>query len=172
LPAKSLRRHRPRGDSRPRLSSAPKRGGASAITVAFDGGRKGFPTFFEAPGKTIIQLSMSTFVSSGKVFVLGAGASAFAGYPLATGLLSFIRNFNSFEVKTKEKASRVIGKLNDAEFFFSRSVVRDPNGVANLEELLTYLELYTLVPWYIVRAKPVGFLRQRRHPSRDYLQVS
>ncbi len=97
---------------------------------------------------------MSTFVSSGKVFVLGAGASAFAGYPLATGLLSFIRNFNSFEVKTKEKASRVIGKLNDAEFFFSRSVVRDPNGVANLEELLTYLELYHSFPGTLFGLNP------------------
>jgi hypothetical protein len=89
---------------------------------------------------------MSSFHFSGKVFVLGAGASAFAGYPLAADLLSFIRNFNSREARTREKASRVISKLNDAEFQFSRHIVRDPNGVANLEQLLTYLELYHSFP--------------------------
>jgi hypothetical protein len=49
-------------------------------------------------------------------------------------------------VRSKEKASRVINKLNDAEFFFSKNVVRDSNGVANLESLLTYLELYGSFP--------------------------
>jgi hypothetical protein len=97
---------------------------------------------------------MAHFVSSGRVFVLGAGASAFAGYPLAPGLLAFIRNFRSLEARTNERASRIISKLNDAEMLFSRNVVRDPNGVANLEELLTYLELYHSFPGTMFSLNP------------------
>ncbi len=90
---------------------------------------------------------MSPFDPSGRVFVLGAGASAFAGYPLAPGLLSFIRNFQTREARTREIASRVVGKLNDAELHFSRSVVRDPNGVANLEELLNLSGTVPFISW-------------------------
>src|SRR5712692_10044249 len=87
-----------------------------------------------------------SFPSSGRIFVLGAGASAFAGYPLAPDLLRFIRDFQSLEVMTKEIAARVLDKLSEAEFHFNRNIVRDPNRVSNLEELLTYLELYRSFP--------------------------
>lgn len=89
---------------------------------------------------------MAGFVPNGRVLVLGAGASAYAGYPLAPRLLTFIRNYTFSEMRTRERASRVIAKLNEAEFHFTREVVRDPNGVANLEELLTYLEMYHSFP--------------------------
>lgn len=89
---------------------------------------------------------MCSFASNGRVFVLGAGASAFAGYPLAPGLLGFIRDFDSVEVRTREIASRILDKLNTAEFLFYRNVIRNPDRVHNLEELLTYLELYHSFP--------------------------
>ena len=89
---------------------------------------------------------MDPFASSGRVFVLGAGASRFAGYPLASDLLSFIRNFGSLEVSTKEVASRIRDKLIEAEVQFTKHVVRNPDGIANLEELLTYLEIYHSFP--------------------------
>jgi hypothetical protein len=89
---------------------------------------------------------MNSFQGNGKVWILGAGASAFAGYPLATALLPFIRNFQSHDAMAMQIASRVRQKINDAEFQFCRHVVRNPNGNANLEELMTYLELYKTFP--------------------------
>jgi proteasome lid subunit RPN8/RPN11 len=128
--------------------------GCSYVITSVEKGKAAITNSFELSltdesDKTFVDERIEVseaFASSGRVFVLGAGASAFAGYPLATGLLGFIRNFNSLEARTREKASRVISKLNDAEFQFSRHVIRDPNGVANLEELLTYLELYHSFP--------------------------
>jgi hypothetical protein len=84
--------------------------------------------------------------ASGRVFVLGAGASVFAGYPLAKDILSFIRNFQTRDATVRPMASRVLDKLNNAEQMFARRIRRDPNGTANLEELLTYLELYGSFP--------------------------
>lgn len=89
---------------------------------------------------------MDPFTTSGRVYVLGAGTSAFGGYPLASGLLHFIRDFQSFDAMTKDIGSRVLEKLGQAEFHFRRNVVRDPNRDPNLEELLTYLELYRSFP--------------------------
>lgn len=91
---------------------------------------------------------------SGRVFVLGAGASAFAGYPLATGLLGFVRNFNTLEVRAREIASRIFGKLSEAESQFLRQVVRDGSDSANLEQLLTYLELYHSFPGTMFHLNP------------------
>lgn len=99
-------------------------------------------------------ITMSCFVPNGRVFVLGAGASAFAGYPLASTLVSFIRDFQSLELTTAQIASRVLDKLNQAEFLFSKHIVRDPNRVPNLEELLTYLELYRSFPGTIFASNP------------------
>jgi hypothetical protein len=89
---------------------------------------------------------MSPLNESGRVLVLGAGASAFAGYPVAAGLLPFVRNHGFTEANSRRIASEIFEKLNDAEFQFSRHVVRDPSGTANLEQLLTYLELYGSFP--------------------------
>jgi hypothetical protein len=84
--------------------------------------------------------------TTGRVFVLGAGASVFAGYPLASDLLTFISDFQALDINIRNVASRVLEKLNQAEFFFKRNIVRDPNRNSNLEELLTYLELYQSFP--------------------------
>jgi len=89
---------------------------------------------------------MTPFTTRGRVYVLGASTSVFAGYPLATSLQSFARDFQTLEVGTRQVASRIFDKLNEAEFHFTRHIVRDPNGVANLEELLTYLEFYHTFP--------------------------
>jgi hypothetical protein len=89
---------------------------------------------------------MSRLNESGRVFVLGAGASLFAGYPVAAGLLPFVRNHGFTEVNSRRIASEIFEKLSNAEFQFSRHVVRDPSGTANLEQLLTYLELYGSFP--------------------------
>lgn len=89
---------------------------------------------------------MHSFQENGKVWVLGAGASAFAGFPLANGLLTFIRSFQSRDGTAAQIATRIRQKLSDAEFQFCRHVVRDPNGTANLEELMTYLEVYKNFP--------------------------
>ncbi len=78
--------------------------------------------------------------------MLGAGASVFAGYPLASALLPFIRDFQSFDIMTKEIASRVLEKLGQAESQFKKTVIRDANKDPNLEEVLTYLELYRSFP--------------------------
>jgi hypothetical protein len=100
--------------------------------------------------------SLKSVQTSGRVFVLGAGASVFAGYPLASNLLTFIRDFQTLDVMTKDTASRVLGKLSDAEAQFKRRVVNDPNSDTNLEELLTYLELYHSFPGTIFAVNPWG----------------
>ncbi len=66
----------------------------------------------------------------------------FAGYPLAKDLLDFVRGFRSRDDTARRVASRVLEKLNNAEQQFIRRIRRDYSGTANLEELLTYLELY------------------------------
>ncbi len=91
---------------------------------------------------------------SGRIFVLGAGASVFAGYPLASHLMSFVRDFNTLDHITRDVASRVLGKLDDAETQFRKKVVNDPNRNCNLEELLTYLELYHSFPGTIFALNP------------------
>lgn len=115
---------------------------------------KNVPPLQKAKAQGYGKHTMSSFATSGRVFVLGAGASAFAGYPLASGLLRFIRDFQSLEVMTKQIASRVLDKLNQAEFLFNKHIIRDPNRVPNLEELLTYLELYRSFPGTIFAANP------------------
>lgn len=97
---------------------------------------------------------MRSSSNSGRVWVLGAGASAFAGYPLADGLLPFIRNLQATDFTTGQIAQEVLGKLNDAETHFSRKIVRNPNSTASLEELLTYLELYHSFPGTIFAVNP------------------
>lgn len=97
---------------------------------------------------------MASFVSSGRVFVLGAGASVFAGYPIAAGLMPFIRTFNSREVVAQQNASQIISKIDEAEIHFRRNVKRDSGDGTNLEELLTYLELYGSFPGTMFHSNP------------------
>jgi len=85
---------------------------------------------------------------------LGAGASAFAGYPIAAGLLPFLRQHAFTEARSKAIASEVLNKLSDAEQLFARVVVRNPLESPNLEQLLTYLELYGSFPGTIFSLNP------------------
>jgi hypothetical protein len=87
--------------------------------------------------------------------VLGAGASAFAGYPLASELLPFVRQSKMVGAQSAQIAQDVLWKLNTAELQFQKHIVRDPNKSTNLEDLLTHLELHghiqgmlhTVGPW-------------------------
>lgn len=77
-----------------------------------------------------------------RVFVLGAGASAFAGYPLASGLFDFLRELKSHDSGVQQIANSVLGKLYDASSNFERRVIRGAATGPSLESLLTYLDLY------------------------------
>lgn len=101
-----------------------------------------------------INVERLPFDGTSRVYVIGAGASAFAGYPVANDLLQFIRDFRTRQASTRDLAARVLEKLGEAQFHFSRRIIRDPNGQANLEALLTYLELYHSFPGTIFDSSP------------------
>jgi hypothetical protein len=103
-------------------------------------------TQFEQTETALRGFGLSSFTNNGKVWVLGAGASTFAGYPLASGLLPFIRDLRSVDSRTNEIASKMFDKLNVAEMLFEKKMLEDPSVGSNLEELLTYLDLYRTFP--------------------------
>jgi hypothetical protein len=105
-------------------------------------------------GSGVFCIEMTSFKASGRVFVLGAGASVFAGYPIAAGLLPFVRTFHSREVTAQQNASQILGKIDEAELHFGRNIKRDSVGGTNLEELLTYLELYGSFPGTMFHLNP------------------
>ncbi len=72
-----------------------------------------------------------------RVFVLGAGASAFAGYPLGLGLWRFLRDSESPEVGAKERRELVLGKLDPIVERYSP----DRAHQLDLEKLFTLLDL-------------------------------
>lgn len=76
-----------------------------------------------------------------RVFVLGAGASAFAGYPLASGLLDFLKQEPILEATTQKIASEILYKLHHA----ARQLERETRKKWGLEILLTHLDLYGTV---------------------------
>ena len=76
-----------------------------------------------------------------RVFVLGAGASAFAGYPLASDLLAFLKSESIPEASAQAVASEVFYKLDHA----ARQLERTTRRKHDLETLLTHLDLYGTV---------------------------
>jgi hypothetical protein len=72
-----------------------------------------------------------------RVFILGAGASAFAGYPLALDLWPFLRNSPSPELGAKKRYEAVI---KDLEPILQRYSL-DGDGQLDLEKLFTLLDL-------------------------------
>ena len=72
-----------------------------------------------------------------RVFVLGAGASAFAGYPLGLDLWRFLRDFETAEVGAKQRSETVIEALDPVFRRYS------PEGSdrLDLEKLFTLLDL-------------------------------
>ncbi len=73
----------------------------------------------------------------GRVFILGAGASRFAGYPLGLDLWPFIRDFEAFDVMAKKRAKSVARSMDQ----ILKEVPPKEHGKPNLEELFTLLDL-------------------------------
>src|SRR6266568_4175726 len=61
-----------------------------------------------------------------RVFILGAGASRFAGYPLSLELWKFVRDFPVIEVMAKRRADSFIEKRKKGLGVFPRGVVAQP----------------------------------------------
>jgi hypothetical protein len=72
-----------------------------------------------------------------RVFVLGAGASAFAGYPLGLDLWRFLQDSESGEVGAKQRRDSVGRKLDPILQKYSL----DGHGRLDLERLFTLLDL-------------------------------
>ncbi len=72
-----------------------------------------------------------------RVFVLGAGASAFAGYPLGLELWQFLRHSESLDIGDKERRSAVMEALEPVLQKYS------PDGCdrLDLEKVFTLLDL-------------------------------
>lgn len=101
-----------------------------------------------------------------RVYILGAGASKFAGYPLARELWPFIRSksTSSGHVIAEQRRTEVISQVERLLEFNPPSEYDRPN----LEELFTYLDLTELIPngllelrhiqWTELRSKLVGVI--------------
>ena len=76
----------------------------------------------------------------GRVFILGAGASRFAGYPLNLGLWKFIRDLSGGHVMAENRRKEVVAAIEKV------LMVVPPAGhdSPNLEELFTLLDLADL----------------------------
>ena len=98
-----------------------------------------------------------------RVYVLGAGSSRFAGYPLAPGLWSFVRDRCSGHIMAMTRRDDVIAAMEN--------IIRvDPPldyDQPNLEELFTLLDLSILIPhefqlrhadWKNLRPKVTGLI--------------
>jgi len=97
------------------------------------------------------------------VFVLGAGASRFAGYPLGLDLWAFIRDTSTGDVMAKERA----GAVQDAIGCVLEVVPPRELDRPDLEQLFTLLDLaeagteplmLTKVDWHSIRPKLVGMI--------------
>jgi len=73
----------------------------------------------------------------GRVFVLGAGASCFAGYPLGLDLWSFVRDNGTSEVLAKRRAEEVIEGIERV----LKVVPPREHDRPDLEQLFTLLDL-------------------------------
>jgi hypothetical protein len=98
-----------------------------------------------------------------RVYILGAGASCFAGYPLAPKLWSFTRDRSSGDVIAKQRRQDVVAAMERIIERFPPAVYDEPN----LEELFTILDLSILIPnvfelrhidWKVTRLKVAGMI--------------
>jgi hypothetical protein len=81
--------------------------------------------------------SQQYYLGMGNVFIIGAGASCFAGYPLGLDLWKFIRDNSTQEVMAKERAKAVSSGLERVfEVLPPRELDRP-----ELEEIFTLLDL-------------------------------
>jgi len=100
-----------------------------------------------------------------RVFILGAGASRFAGYPLSLELWKFVRDFPVIEVMAKRRADSVIQAMEQVLRVIPPRVFDQPN----LEELFTFLDLAAMgaeplglktVNWTELRPKVMGMISE------------
>ena len=98
-----------------------------------------------------------------RVFVLGAGASKFAGYPLAPELWRFARDGGGGEVIAEERRNEVV----EAFSTIFRVIPPAEHDRPNLEEICTLLDLAELgvsplslksIEWLHLRAKLIGMI--------------
>jgi hypothetical protein len=101
----------------------------------------------------------------GRVFILGAGASRFAGYPLSIELWRFVRDFPIFEAMAKQRATSVIAGVEQILQVVPPKEFDQPN----LEVLFTLLDLaamgtepltLTNVNWRDLRPKLMGMISE------------
>ncbi|MBI1750295.1 MAG: hypothetical protein HY234_14770 [Acidobacteria bacterium] len=84
---------------------------------------------------------MMSVTTAKRVFILGAGASRFAGYPLAIDLMAFLKAEAILESRTQQIATEVFYKLHHAELQLQRVTRKS----WDLETLLTHLDIYKTV---------------------------
>jgi hypothetical protein len=108
----------------------------------------------------------------GRVFILGAGASRFAGYPLGLDLWPFIRDSAGLDVMAKKRAESVIQAMDRILKVVPPKTYDRPN----LEELFTLLDLagqgveplgLRHVDWRDMRTKVMGMISEA-FLSRQY----
>jgi hypothetical protein len=81
----------------------------------------------------------------GRVFILGAGASSFAGYPLGRGLWAFIRDHRMGDATGEERRRVVTEEMNRVFTVFPPDEYDQPD----LEGLFTLFDLTVLLPGHI-----------------------
>ena len=100
-----------------------------------------------------------------RVFILGAGASRFAGYPLSFELWKFVRDFPVIETMAKRRAIAVVEAMEQVLRVVPPRVLDQPN----LEELFTLLDLAAMgaeplslktVKWTELRPKLMGMISE------------
>src|SRR5260370_34426027 len=100
-----------------------------------------------------------------RVFILGAGASRFAGYPLSLELWKFVRDFPVIEMIAKRRADSVIQAMERVLEVVPPKAFDEPN----LEELFTLLDLAAMgteplalktVGWNELRPKVMGVISE------------
>jgi len=83
---------------------------------------------------------LSQMESRRRVFILGAGASVFAGYPLAKDLEGFLRQkTQGADATTNRIANEVLNKLQRAASLLHKQTRK----VWDFETLLTHLDIYS-----------------------------
>jgi hypothetical protein len=101
----------------------------------------------------------------GRVFILGAGASRFAGYPLCLDLWPFVRDSGGLDVMAKTRAESVIQAMDRIQKVVPPKEYDRPN----LEELFNLLDLADQgveplglreVDWKTMRAKFMGMISE------------
>lgn len=113
-----------------------------------------------------------------RVYILGAGASCFAGYPLAKKLWPFVRDRSPGDVVADQRRQAVIKEMERIIMRFPPKVYDEPD----LEELFTFLDLSLLTPdvfqlghadWQSMRPQMVGMIADAfmnyQHDLQGYL---